>query len=1101
MFRFRRLRRFAPLVFAIAFASWTASGARAQTGVWRQILLPGAGANAVAAGDSGSVLAVSTAGLFRYDGLRVRRVPIFSAREDSMDGTAVLRARNGDVWFGTSDQGLFRLRPDGRVDRYTRENGIGNNSDDWILDLAETPDGGIWAGTNQGGLSRFDGLAWTTLTTDQGMPSMTAKCLVVDPRDGSLWVGTLGTQAGLVHVVAGAVVAVYDHFSQSITENVQSVLVTAHGEIWAGSESGIARLVGSTLEEIPTGNVPTALVEGSHGTIWFGTRSRGVGSLDVGEVSFVPSGPPSNSVLDLYRDDAGVLWVATTAGLARFEGAAWQSHSRLDDLPDGMSVFAALRDASVAARGDSIDGYGIVWAGGTQTPVSPTQSTKLVRRANGQLRAIGTEEGLPTGSVRSIVVADSGRVWVALATGVAGGLARVRPDGTVDRVPSGNEGFPAAPVVALAPAGNGEVWATTPTAAYLVRADGIVPVPGGAGELPNAPLVGVAVDEAGRPWFATGINPVAFDGRAPQGAVRFDPPNSSWLRLGLAQGLPSDTLSSVATAPNGDVWFGSTVGATRLRDGILRTFTIADGLNSNDVRSVAVAPDQTVWVATNVGIARFDGELWSNYNVADGLVGNDVIQITADSAGVIASCKLDGVSLLHPDPTPPRVEIVSGPPAATGASLVQFVVKGGDLDSDESRVRISHELVGRTPTPFQEDVDAIGLDLTDGDYVFRVRGKDRALNETVEPFEWRFTVDATPPRPVVTQPAFNAVVTDDMPVLGRVDDPRFAHYLVELRQEGAIAWDTLLVSPTLPPAGQPLFTWPSRTVDDGVWELRVGVEDSLGLIGYVQVSVIVDNLEPRANVTTPATIDHVTGGRVFTTGGEVELYVPPNAFAADRIVRIDPLPLSFPVDRPGGVRLLSGWIVRAGTEDALAKPATLSIRNPSPDPPAAGRAGVVNLAPSLPARSIARMVVTGTDTTFVPVGGAMSGDGLRVTASVSSLGTFVVGDGLFVAAGGGGVSALDCQPRVFSPRGGGFDTRTAISFQLGAPGEGAIKVYDRSGRLVKEVAENTSFFPGSNVVYWDGTDGDGEVVPSGLYTVAVRFDGKTTVRTVAVANR
>ena len=36
-----------------------------------------------------------------------------------------------------------------------------------------------------------------------------------------------------------------------------------------------------------------------------------------------------------------------------------------------------------------------------------------------------------------------------------------------------------------------------------------------------------------------------------------------------------------------------------------------------------------------------------------------------------------------------------------------------------------------------------------GDYVFRVRAKDRALNETAEPFEWRFTVDATPPRPVV----------------------------------------------------------------------------------------------------------------------------------------------------------------------------------------------------------------------------------------------------------------------------------------------------------------------------------------------------------------
>jgi hypothetical protein len=338
-------------------------------------------------------------------------------------------------------------------------------------------------------------------------------------------------------------------------------------------------------------------------------------------------------------------------------------------------------------------------------------------------------------------------------------------------------------------------------------------------------------------------------------------------------------------------------------------------------------------------------------------------------------------------------------------------------------------------------------------------------------------------------------------VLGRVDDPRFAHYLVEVRQEGAIAWDTLLVSPSLPPEGEPLFVWPSRTVDDGVWELRVGAEDSLGLIGYVQVSVIVDNFEPRASVTSPASIDHVTGGRVFTTGGEVELYVPPNAFAADRIVRIDPLPLPFPVDRGGNVRLLSGWVVRAGSDDALAKPATLSIVNPSPDPPVSPAGAGSFSAPSLPARSIARMVVTGTDTTFVPVGGAMSGDGRRVTASVTALGTFVVGDGLGVAAGEPGVRALDCQPRVISPRGGGFDTRTAISFELGQPGEGAIKVYDRAGRLVKELSENGAFLPGSNVVYWDGTDGDGEVVPSGLYTVAVRFDGKTTVRTVAVANR
>ncbi len=122
--------------------------------------------------------------------------------------------------------------------------------------------------------------------------------------------------------------------------------------------------------------------------------------------------------------------------------------------------------------------------------------------------------------------------------------------------------------------------------------------------------------------------------------------------------------------------------------------------------------------------------------------------------------------------------------------------------------------------------------------------------------------------------------------------------------------------------------------------------------------------------------------------------------------------------------------------------------------------------------------------------------------TVDELGAYVLIDDPPVAgAGFEGARDLDCQPRVLSPRGGGFDVQTAISFELGRAGAGAVKVYDRAGRLVKEVAEASAFAAGRNVVYWNGTDGDGQVVPSGLYTVAVRFDGETSVRTVVVANR
>jgi hypothetical protein len=608
--------------------------------------------------------------------------------------------------------------------------------------------------------------------------------------------------------------------------------------------------------------------------------------------------------------------------------------------------------------------------------------------------------------------------------------------------------------------------------------------------MPDAPLVGVAVDAAGRAWFASGTPPTGSDARPGAGAVRFDPADSSYRVVDVAAGLPTNNLRGVAVAPDGAVWFAGPAGLTRWVDGVVRTFTLSDGLPANDVTAVAASPDGRIWAATAAGLASFDGTQWSTANVGDGLAGSQMNGVFADSVGVLAVCGLDGVSLHHPDRTPPRVEIASGPPAATGSGTVQFALRGGDLDSDDNALKISTELVGRAPTPFLEEVDAVTLELADGDYVFRVRAKDRALNETIAPFEWRFTVDATPPRPVVEAPSFNAIVKDTVDVIGRVIDPRFATYLVELRRQGTVAWDTLLVSAAPPPPGEPLFRWASRDVNDGVWELRLGVTDSLGLVGYVQVSVIVDNFAPAATVTAPAKVDHVAGGRVFTTDGEVELYVAPNAWPVDQIVRIEALPLPAGGGVFGARRPLAAWALRAD-DPTLDKPATLSLALP-----------VEPALQPMGTPSIHRMTVAGADTTLVPVGGVRSNEGARVTTTIDELGVYLLLDGAAVGGEGyAGARGLDCQPRVLSPRGGGFDVKTAISFDLGRAGTGAVKVYDRAGRLVKEVAESGAFDAGRNVVYWDGTDGDGQVVPSGLYTVAVRFDGETSVRTVVVANR
>jgi len=613
----------------------------------------------------------------------------------------------------------------------------------------------------------------------------------------------------------------------------------------------------------------------------------------------------------------------------------------------------------------------------------------------------------------------------------------------------------------------------------------------GAGHVPDATVRGLDLDAQGRLWIATGINPAGDARKA--GAVRFDPADSSYTALNAATGLPTNALTSVAVFKNGDVWFGSDAGAIRLRGGVLPgvpdVFGVPAGLPSANVTDVSEGPNGEAWVATDGGLALFDGANWTSFNVGDGLASAAIYSLHTDALGVIATLQGNGVSLFHPDRTPPRADIVTAPSAVTGASEVVFSIRGGDLDSGTRGLSLSYQLDNRPPTAFAEDVNAARFQgLLDGDHEFKLWAKDRGLTPSAAPEVWNFTVDATAPRPVIEQPTFNAVVRDTVPVLGSVADPRFVEYTIEVRPEGRQRWDTLYVASTVPPVDAPLYEWDTTVQPDGVWELRLGSRDSLGLIGYVSVKTIVDNLAPSASVTAPAEVDHVTGGHVFTTNGEVELVVPPNAWSVNQTVRIDSLAPLVTLPAPyAGATWAAGWLITAD-DMTLDKPATLTIHLPT------------GLDAGVPV-SVARVEIAGPDTTLVPVGG-LKNDAHTVSTSISQLGAYAVFSGTAVAgAGFEGARALDCQPRVLSPKGGGFDNKMAISFDVGGAKNGAVKVFDRAGRLVKEIVESGAFAPGRNVVFWDGTDGNGHYVPSGLYTVAVRFDGQTAVASVVVANR
>lgn len=81
---------------------------------------------------------------------------------------------------------------------------------------------------------------------------------------------------------------------------------------------------------------------------------------------------------------------------------------------------------------------------------------------------------------------------------------------------------------------------------------------------------------------------------------------------------------------------------------------------------------------------------------------------------------------------------------------------------------------------------------------------------------------------------------------------------------------------------------------------------------------------------------------------------------------------------------------------------------------------------------------------------------------------------------------LDLEPNTPNP----FNPRTAILFSLGVEGPVTARVYDVRGRLVRTLAKEQPFPAGRSELVWDGSDGTGRPVASGVYLARIIANGE-----------
>ncbi|MGE5493587.1 MAG: two-component regulator propeller domain-containing protein [Actinomycetota bacterium] len=108
----------------------------------------------------------------------------------------------------------------------------------YVVSLEVDRDGGVWAGTWGGGLSRYDGKKWVSYTTADGLPGNHVFMLHLDDK-GRLWIGT---NNGLTYWQDGKFAKAMTTADGLYANNVFAMTTTPAGDLWIGSFGGVAHL-------------------------------------------------------------------------------------------------------------------------------------------------------------------------------------------------------------------------------------------------------------------------------------------------------------------------------------------------------------------------------------------------------------------------------------------------------------------------------------------------------------------------------------------------------------------------------------------------------------------------------------------------------------------------------------------------------------------------------------------------------------------------------------------------------------------------------------------------------------------------------------------
>ena len=293
----------------------------------------------------------------------------------------------GNLWLGTFNAGIAYF--DGRdLDIYQPKNTPVSN---FVTSSALSQDGSLWFGTDQG-ISKYDGEIWQSYTKSDGLVDDSILSIAASP-DGSIW---FCAERGLSHF-DGNSWKTYNSSNGLPSNRISSIAVTRNGTAWLVSQNNLFQFDGSNwnsvtkLADLPIDSIKW-ITTGADGNLWVITAD-GVLRFD-GSNLIGFHFPDQETTSSLAISNNGDLWIGTLkAGIIVLDGNLW-----------GQIATENVLSVSLDPGG--------------QVNVTSNLGVHPINGVN--WRMFSVEDGLPSNTIKKILISETGETWVATDRGISG---------------------------------------------------------------------------------------------------------------------------------------------------------------------------------------------------------------------------------------------------------------------------------------------------------------------------------------------------------------------------------------------------------------------------------------------------------------------------------------------------------------------------------------------------------------------------------------------------------------------------------------------------------------------------------------------------------